>query len=50
MIPALSPRLAHMASYFRAQEQEHVDAMIKALRGLQSPAEPTAGTDRTRAS
>ena len=41
MIPALPPRLAGMASYFRAQEQEHVDATIKALRGLESPAEPT---------
>jgi hypothetical protein len=41
LIPALPPRLARMASYFRAQEQEHVDATIKALRGLQSPAEPT---------
>ena len=26
VIPALAPGLAHMASYFRAQEQEHVDA------------------------
>ncbi len=41
LIPALPPRLARMASYFRAQEQEHVDATIKALRGLGSPAEPT---------
>jgi hypothetical protein len=41
LIPALSPRLARMASYFRAQEQEHVDATIKALRGVGSPAEPT---------
>ena len=39
--PALPPRLAHMAAYFRAQEQEHVDAVLKALRGLNSPAEPT---------
>ncbi|MGH2940293.1 MAG: ferritin-like domain-containing protein, partial [Solirubrobacterales bacterium] len=39
--PALPPRLAHMAAYFRAQEQEHVDAVLKALRGLSSPAEPT---------
>jgi hypothetical protein len=29
-----------MAAYFRAQEQEHVDAVLKALRGLKSPAEP----------
>ncbi len=37
--PTLPPRLAHMAAYFRAQEQEHVDAVLKALRGLGSPAE-----------
>jgi Ferritin-like domain len=41
-IPHLSPQLAHMASYFRAQEQEHVDATIKALRGLGSPVEASA--------
>ncbi|HWH19454.1 MAG TPA: ferritin-like domain-containing protein [Solirubrobacterales bacterium] len=40
VIPHLSPRLAQMASYFRAQEQEHVDAVLKALRGLEDPAEP----------
>jgi len=39
VIPHLSPRFAHMASYFRAQEQEHVDAVVKALRGLGAPAE-----------
>ncbi|HVX34209.1 MAG TPA: ferritin-like domain-containing protein [Solirubrobacterales bacterium] len=39
--PSLPPRLARMAAYFRAQEQEHVDAVLKALRGLGSPAEPT---------
>lgn len=39
VIPALPPRLARMAAYFRAQEQEHVDATIKALRGLGSAAE-----------
>jgi hypothetical protein len=38
--PALPPRLARTAAYFRAQEQEHVDAVLKALRGLGSPAEP----------
>jgi hypothetical protein len=38
---ALPPRLARMAAYFRAQEGEHVDAVLKALRGLGSPAEPT---------
>jgi hypothetical protein len=42
LVAALPPRLARMASYFRAQEQEHVDATIKALRGLGSPAEATA--------
>jgi hypothetical protein len=42
VIPTLSPRLARMASYFRAQEQEHVDATIKALRGLEAPAEAIA--------
>jgi hypothetical protein len=54
--PALPPRLARMAAYFRAQEAEHVDAVLKALRGLKSPAEPgsepldTSGlkTDRER--
>jgi len=40
--PALPPRLARMAAYFRAQEGEHVDAVLKALRGLKSPAEPVA--------
>jgi hypothetical protein len=39
--PALPPRLARMAAYFRAQEQEHVDSVLKALRGLKSPAEAT---------
>jgi hypothetical protein len=39
VIPHLAPALARMASYFRAQEQEHVDATIKALRGLSSPVE-----------
>jgi hypothetical protein len=39
--PALPPRLARMAAYFRAQEQEHVDAVMKTMRGLKSPAEPT---------
>ena len=38
VIPHLAPRLARMASYFRAQEQEHVDAVIKALRGIEAPA------------
>jgi hypothetical protein len=38
VIPHLSPRFAHMASYFRAQEQEHVDAVVKALRGIEAHA------------
>jgi hypothetical protein len=43
VIPTLgAPRLRGMASYFRAQEQEHVDATIKALRGLNAKAEPEA--------
>ncbi len=41
---ALPPRLARMAAYFRAQEQEHVDSLLRALRGLRSPAEPTPET------
>jgi Ferritin-like domain len=41
VIPKLPPRLAHMAAYFRAQEQEHVDAVLKAMRGLKSSAEPS---------
>jgi hypothetical protein len=42
--PRLPPRLAGMAAYFRAQEGEHVDSVLKALRGLkgspESPPEP----------
>jgi Ferritin-like domain len=41
VIPHLAPRFAQMASYFRAQEQEHVDAVVKALRGVGAPAEST---------
>jgi hypothetical protein len=40
VIPKLAPRLARMAAYFRAQEQEHVDAVLKAMRGLKIAAEP----------
>lgn len=40
VIPKLAPRLARMAAYFRAQEQEHVDAVLKAMRGLKTTAEP----------
>jgi hypothetical protein len=39
--PALPPRLARTVAYFRAQEQEHIDAVLKALRGLKSSPEPT---------
>ena len=42
--PALPLRLAALAAYFRAQEQEHVDAVMKALRGLKSSAEPAPET------
>jgi hypothetical protein len=56
VIPKLAPRLAHLAAYFRAQEQEHVDAVLKAMRGLKSKAEPSEeeievgelGSDRER--
>ncbi len=37
--PQLPPRLARMAAYFRAQEGEHVDAVLKALRGLRGTPE-----------
>ncbi len=37
--PRLAPRFAQMASYFRAQEEEHVDSVVKALRGLKAPDE-----------
>jgi hypothetical protein len=54
--PKMAPRLARMAAYFRAQEQEHADAVLKALRGLKSPAAPVGepidasglGSDRER--
>ena len=41
VIPALSPRLARMATYFRTQEQEHVDAVLRAMRGALIAAEPS---------
>jgi hypothetical protein len=44
VIPKLAPGLAHTAAYFRAQEQEHVDAVLKALRGLKGAAEPRPET------
>jgi hypothetical protein len=42
--PDLSPHLSHVAFYFRRQEEEHIDSVLKALRGLDSPAEPTPET------
>jgi hypothetical protein len=44
VIPKLAPRLARTAAFFRAQEQEHVDAVLKALRGLKGAAEPRPET------
>lgn len=44
VIPKLAPPLARMAAYFRAQEQEHVDAVLKAMRGLNGSAEPSEET------
>jgi hypothetical protein len=44
VIPDLSPRAARMAAYFRAQEQEHVDAVLKAMRGLKIDPEPREET------
>jgi hypothetical protein len=41
VIPELSPALGKRALYFRRQEEEHIDATIKALRGIDAPAEPT---------
>jgi hypothetical protein len=54
--PELPPRLARTADYFRAQEQEHVDSLLKALRGLKSSPESSPepidasglGSDRER--
>jgi len=42
VISGLSPALSKRAFYFRRQEEEHIDATIKALRGLNAPAEPNA--------
>jgi Ferritin-like domain len=42
--PELPPHLSHMAGYFRRQEQEHVDSIIKVIRGLKGSAEPTPET------
>jgi hypothetical protein len=40
LLPLLRGADAAMARRFRAQEQEHVDAILKALRGLGAKAEP----------
>jgi len=39
-LPLLRGRALASAREFHAQEQEHVDAVVKALRGLGEPAEP----------
>lgn len=39
-LPLLRGAALASAREFRAQEQEHVDAIVKALRGLGEPAEP----------
>jgi hypothetical protein len=44
VIPELPPHPGHIAGYFRRQEQEHVDSIIKVIRGLKSSAEPDAET------
>lgn len=43
-LPALRGTVLEMARSFRAQEQEHVDATTKTLRGLEQPAEPASET------
>jgi Ferritin-like domain len=42
VIPELPPRLRAMAAMFRAQEQEHIDATTKAIRGLGGAVEAAA--------
>jgi hypothetical protein len=44
VIPGLRGRDRALAAKFRAQEQEHVDAVVKALRGLGAAAEPPPET------
>jgi hypothetical protein len=39
VIASLPPRFARMAAYFRAQEQEHVDSVLKAMRAAKITAE-----------
>jgi rubrerythrin len=41
IMPALRGPALAAARKFRAQEQEHVDSVVKALRGLNAQAEPT---------
>lgn len=43
-LPVLRGAELAMARRFRAQEQEHVDATTKTLRGLEQPAEPASET------
>jgi len=43
-LPALRGADLAMARRFRVQEQEHVDATTKTLRGLEEPADPAAET------
>ncbi|HEY6729483.1 MAG TPA: ferritin-like domain-containing protein [Solirubrobacterales bacterium] len=43
-LPALRGAELTTARYFRAQEQEHVDATMKTLRGLEGEADPPAET------
>jgi Ferritin-like domain len=46
-LPALRGRELALARRFRAQEQEHVDATTKTLRGLDGEADPPAETIET---
>lgn len=41
-LPLLRGETRRAAREFRAEEQEHADAVVKALRGLGEPAEPNA--------
>ncbi len=46
-LPALRGADLAMARRFRVQEQEHVDATTKTLRGLEEPADPASETIET---
>ncbi|HEU4738420.1 MAG TPA: hypothetical protein VFS54_04980 [Solirubrobacterales bacterium] len=46
-LPALRGADLAMARRFRVQEQEHVDATTKTLRGLEEPADPVSETIET---